>query len=137
MFKVSNIHMNHLKQLWTNVCRLFIFYPRNCWITKYICRKHMEFVQSKISLFNKKNMVEKLCRLFINYTVLLNIDFTLLNISIVERLHTLLKPNWLVNLVSIHFLMQYITKILHLLTQTPSLTLMMCIWNKVWYPPWN
>ena len=86
MLKVLTIDYSFWRLL--NAWRLFIFYLRNRLISKYICWKPMELVQSKISSFNIKNIVEKL---FMNAYSLLNTWLT------VERLHNLLKTNnWLV-----------------------------------------
>jgi len=75
MFKVLSIFYLFWRML--NVLRLFILYPWNCWISNNICWKHMGFIQSKISLFNKRTLLKFYDIL---YTTLLNIDYTSLNI---------------------------------------------------------
>ena len=68
-----------------NDWRLFIL-SKKLLNLKILCWKQREFVQFIISLFNKKNIVEKL---WSTAYLLHNIDHTLLNIwPTVERLHT-------------------------------------------------
>ena len=116
LFQVIHMHIQNFEQMFKsfNDClfvlkivgclKIVYFVPTKLLNFKIFCWKQMEFVQSNTSLFNRKRLLKSIVedclfvkdcwRLFIRYRTLLNIDYRLLNIwPIVERLHTLLKPN--------------------------------------------